>query len=825
MKLRIVQKLTLAICAILLLAIAGITAIGISQSTAQLKESAQKDIAHLAAMSRAICESNAELAQKNVRHNMQVARRLFEDRGGKQVAVHNGKMQLGNPRNGYIVNNNYELVDEVKELTGATCTIFLNEGTKARRISTNVMKEDGTRAVGTFASQPVFDAVITEKKPYFGRAWVVTDWYVTAYEPIRNADGGVVGILYVGVKERSEILRDALLSQKVGKTGYIYAMDSKGVLQIHPTKEGQDIGANDFAKEMIAKVATLAEGEIAWVQYPWINKEAGETSARDKIVAYTYFKDWDWIVAAGSYIDEFTAPATALRNTMLIIGAISLLLAVVVSIFFARAIARPIEQVVLATAHMNKEFSEFETVLEAVANNDLTRQVQSSAMSRLSLKSQDEVGSLVKAIQETMDTKERLGKSLTNMTTNLSTMIRQLGENARELASAANEIASSSEQMSKGAKDQSDQVNQVSTAVEEMTATIFESSRNAGEATSAAKGASDTATSGGRIVDDTIQGMQRIATVVRESAESITKLASSADQIGEIIGVIDDIADQTNLLALNAAIEAARAGEQGRGFAVVADEVRKLAERTGKATGEITEMIKGIQKETGDAVSSMRAGIQEVDKGRELADKAGNSLNEIVTVAQRVTDMIAQMATAAAEQSSAAEQISKNIEHISTVTKETAAGADQSAAAAEELNRQAEGIRSMIERFTLSGGNLSIIDLAKNDHRLYVERMSAVLSGRIDTGSWKIVNHHDCRFGKWYYSEGMRQFGSESEFRTIETPHERVHQLANQAVHAISVGESSTAHQQGKLAEAAAHDVIGHIDKLRESLMSDRTHV
>ena len=132
---------------------------------------------------------------------------------------------------------------------------------------------------------------------------------------------------------------------------------------------------------------------------------------------------------------------------------------------------------------------------------------------------------------------------------------------------------------------------------------------------------------------------------------------------------------------------------------MVADEVRKLAERTGKATGEITQMIKGIQQETVEAVQSMQTGIDEVDRGRQLADKAGGSLNEIVVMSQRVMDMIQQIATAAEEQSSAAEQISKNIEHISSVTRETASGAQQSAAAAEELNRQAEALKSVVGQF------------------------------------------------------------------------------------------------------------------------------
>ncbi len=284
----------------------------------------------------------------------------------------------------------------------------------------------------------------------------------------------------------------------------------------------------------------------------------------------------------------------------------------------------------------------------------------------------------------------------------LEKVISEVKESIEVTASSSAEISSSIEQMAAGAQEQSAQATEVASAVEEMAKTILETTRNTGALAELAKNSRRIASDGGEVIGSTIEGMDRISQVVRMSSDKIQRLGKSSSEIGAIIQVIDDIADQTNLLALNAAIEAARAGEQGRGFAVVADEVRRLAERTSKATKEIADMIQRIQTETGEAVSAIDEGNSEVARGRTLADKAAEALKEIIKGSDEVADMVSQVAAASEQQSTAAEQISKNIEAISTVSGESAAGTQQIANAANDLNRLTENLRVLISGFKIS---------------------------------------------------------------------------------------------------------------------------
>ena len=281
-------------------------------------------------------------------------------------------------------------------------------------------------------------------------------------------------------------------------------------------------------------------------------------------------------------------------------------------------------------------------------------------------------------------------------------MIIASAEATAATAAASNQISSRAEDMAEGARSQNSQTGGVAHAIDEMTKTILDTTKNAGEAAEASKHYGDIAKEGGKVVNETISGMNKIDEVVKKSANTVQQLGKNSEQIGEIIQVIEDIADQTNLLALNAAIEAARAGEQGRGFAVVADEVRKLAERTTKATKEIASMIKQIQRDTSYAVLSMEEGTKEVERGKLLADKAGDSLKQIINGADNVVDIVTKVAAASDEQSKTSEMISKNIEAISNVTQQSTAGVQQIAKAAEDLSRMTQNLENILGQFKIS---------------------------------------------------------------------------------------------------------------------------
>ncbi|MDZ4164683.1 MAG: HAMP domain-containing methyl-accepting chemotaxis protein [Smithellaceae bacterium] len=292
-----------------------------------------------------------------------------------------------------------------------------------------------------------------------------------------------------------------------------------------------------------------------------------------------------------------------------------------------------------------------------------------------------------------------LARNMNNMVGALNKMIKDILASAGSVASASSQLSGSSQRMSKGVAEQSGRAAQIATSSTEMSQTVIDIASNASNIAFAATEAAKTAKEGGEVVARSVEEVKAIADTVNESAQMVASLGERSKQIGEIVRVINDIADQTNLLALNAAIEAARAGEQGRGFAVVADEVRKLAERTAKATLEIGKMIMAIQDEVKGAVEAMDKGTERVNAGVEYSTRAGIALTNIVTSVDGLQAMVQQIATATEQMSTVSETISSDIETIAVVSKETSTSSDQIARSSSDLARLATELTDIVGQF------------------------------------------------------------------------------------------------------------------------------
>jgi methyl-accepting chemotaxis protein len=336
----------------------------------------------------------------------------------------------------------------------------------------------------------------------------------------------------------------------------------------------------------------------------------------------------------------------------------------------------------------SEESAQREQYLQESVNNMLGTMEQFSRGDltvRLKVQNEDAIGMLFDGFNTTV---EHIRQTIMNVS------------RATETAStAANELSATSEEMSSVAHDQAQKTTHVASSVEEMLQTVRTNAHATTQAASLAASNGRNAKIGGEIMEKTLIKMRDIADVVTRSANTVQRLGESSANIGEIVSVIDEIADQTNLLALNAAIEAARAGEQGRGFAVVADEVRKLAERTGIATKQISDTIRKIQSDTENAVKEMQRGSKEVGEGMNLADEAGQALGSIVQGTSQVQDMITQIAAATEEQAQTSEQIAGNVTSMAAATEQTTHALGEIVSTIGSLSEMTENLRNMISRF------------------------------------------------------------------------------------------------------------------------------
>ncbi len=557
------------------------------------------------------------------------------DIGGKQVPAlkHDGK----------VLNLDFSAPDRFSANTGGNATIFVADGDDFVRVTTSVKKENGERAVGTQLDRasPAY-AALKDGKVYVGLAKLFGKQFITQYAPVRDAGGKVVGALYVGVDISGDVaaLKERIRSIKVGETGYFYVLNGAagknyGELLVHPKREGDNLldsrGADgrEFIKEILEK-------KTGTITYDW--KNPGETTAREKVVAFANFKDWNWVIAGGTYRDEITQEASRQRDQYIVFGLIAL------SVFAASLYA-------FVRATVTRPLATVRDAAVRIADGDLTVSI--------ARRHADEIGLLTDAMN--------------GISRKLSSVVGKVRDGAEQIANASNEISTGNLDLCTRTEQQASSLATTSSSMGELTETVRQNAEHARQANTLAVSASAIAQKGGSMVAQVVDTM-----------ESINQ---SSRKISDITGVIDGIAFQTNILALNAAVEAARAGEQGRGFAVVANEVRNLAQRSAAAAKEIKTLIS--------------ASSSEVDAGRELVSKAGATMNEVLASVGRVTDIMADITAASAEQSNGIEQVNRAIGEMDDTTQHNAALVEEASAAAQALHDQADELARAVRLFRL----------------------------------------------------------------------------------------------------------------------------
>jgi methyl-accepting chemotaxis protein len=472
------------------------------------------------------------------------------------------------------------------------------------------------------------------------------------------------------VDEAKKAAAAAIRSMRYDTVEYFWINDLNDEMVMHPIKPEMEGKKLDQLKDKNGKFLFAEFNKVVkaqgsgFVDYLW--PKPGSDAGVPKLSFVMGFQPWGWVIGSGIYIDDVDAKFKTDAIKLLLWGigiagfiGISLLL-------LSRNIIRT----------LGGDPSVASAITKRIAAGDLSTPVECDPQD------QDSLLANIRAMQET-----------------LRNMIASIIGNAEQVATAADRLLNASEDVADRARQQSDAASSMAASVEEMAVSIDQVRENAGEAHGISQEAGTISEEGAAVIHSAATEMRKISEAVQSSSAIVEDLGRQSDQITSIVNTIKEIADQTNLLALNAAIEAARAGEQGRGFAVVADEVRKLAERTSLSTTEIGGMVSKIQNGTRSAVSSMQAGVEQVSNGVELANQAGDSINRIRDGALRVTAVVNGISDSISEQSAAGNEIARKLETIAQMSEESAVAVRHTADAARQLHTLSASLHQTVARF------------------------------------------------------------------------------------------------------------------------------
>ena len=559
------------------------------------------------------------------------------DIGGRQVPMlKNGDADL---------NLDFTQVDRFTAQSGVSATVFVKSGDDFVRVSTSVKKENGERAVGTVLdrSHPGYAPLMAGKR-FAGLATLFGKQYMTQYDPVRDAAGNVVGVLYVGVDIDADVatLKQRIGEVKLGESGYFFVLDAKpgkdyGKLLVHPSLNGQNMLAVKDAsgREVFREILERKQGAL---RYLWKSANSSD-GPREKFAAFEHEKAWNWVVVGSAYNDDLTREVTAMRNRYALFGiAAVLLLSGILYVVIRRMVTLPLADATAAARRLS--------------TGDLT--------ATLAPMRDNEIGQLLSAMNGT-------GRGLTEV-------VLEVRRGAGQIAAASGEIATGNLDLSERTERQAGSLRETSHAMDRLTQTVARNSSDAAQAQRLAASAADVAARGSAAVAEVMQTMEQIS--------------QSSRRMSDIIGVIDGIAFQTNILALNAAVEAARAGEEGRGFAVVASEVRSLAQRSAAAAQEIKALI--------DASGAR------VEAGSSQVLRAGATMDDVVSGVQSVSALMAGISAASRDQSAGIGEVNQMVGQMDDVTQQNAAMVEQAAAAAASLQDQAAQLVRLVDTFTVA---------------------------------------------------------------------------------------------------------------------------
>ncbi|HPL09732.1 MAG TPA: methyl-accepting chemotaxis protein [Smithellaceae bacterium] len=690
------------------------------------KELSDVAMANMSQISRdvyGLCETSNDLIQRKINNGLNVARSILKQHGGIETAREKiawdavnqltretqkielpkltaGGVWLGQNRS---TSTPTPIVDDVKRLVGITCTIFqrMNENGDMLRVATNVEDLNHRRAIGTYipntlpdgSANPVTAAVL-KGQSYRGLAYVVNTWYLTAYEPVTDRGGKIIGMLYVGEKlEAVASLRKAIMSMKVGKLGYVGVVGGKNehrgryIISKDGKRDGEniwdqkDVHGNLIIQTLITKALAQPKGESFYHEYIWQNP--GEPEPRKKISSVIYFEPFDWVIVAGTYEDDFFRPIGHVHHMiksiflkMLLAGALIIFLSVLLAAVLARRLTAPLE---LTTSLAQKiATGDIQQAREDLAGTASTRVIQAG----------DETGKLLQAFQA--------------MTGNLDSLIGQVHRSGIQVTTSATEIAAS-------ARELEATVAQQAASTTEVTATSREISATADELAQTMDGVNESLNETIGMAQEGRSDLSRMETAMRELVKATSSISSKltvindrANRISHVVTTINKISDQTNLLSLNAAIEAEKAGEFGRGFSVVAREISRLADQTAIATQDIQQVVSEMQTSVASGVMEMDKFNDEVRRGVETMAAQSGQLAQIIDQVRIHGPQFTAVKDGMYGQSQGAQQISEAMGQLSLAAEQTKASLHEFKLATEQLNEAIAGLQSEVSRFKIS---------------------------------------------------------------------------------------------------------------------------